>query len=85
MLNMEPGVGLDDDSDPQVQLSISTDAGFTWQDCGSRSMGMIGVFDIPIKWDILGQARNMVFEITVTDPVKAVLLGGTVDVISDSV
>ncbi len=84
-LNMEPGVGLDDNSDPQVQLSISTDAGFTWQDCGSRSLGMIGVFDVPIKWDILGQARNMVFEITVTDPVKAVLLGGTVDVISDSV
>lgn len=86
ILNMQPGVGLStgQGSDPQVMLNISTDGGFTWDDCGSQPIGAQGVYGNEIKWDILGQARSMVFEISVSDPVKAVLLGCTVDVVKDS-
>jgi hypothetical protein len=84
-LNMLRGVADETNCpDPQIQLRLSTDGGFTWEDCGSRSFGLAGDYGNQIQWDILGQHRELVFEMTVTDPVKAVLLGATVDMVEDA-
>lgn len=86
VINMLTGVALSSGqgSDPEVMLSVSTDGGHTWEDAGNRNIGAQGVYNQQIKWDILGQARAMVFDIRVTDPVRAVLLGGTVEVEKDT-
>lgn len=80
-LDMEPGVGIDSGqgSDPQVLLRVSKDGGHTWGNEMWRSMGAAGVYNRRIKWDALGAARNWTFEITVTDPVNAVILGAYAD------
>lgn len=86
VLEMEPGIGLStgQGSDPQVTLSLSRDGGFTWEEQGSRSMGAMGVYDQQIRWNILGQARGLVLDVQVTDPVLPTLLGATVDVEKNS-
>jgi len=86
VLNMVTGVALSSGqgSDPQVMLSISTDGGHTWADAGNQPIGVLGDYNSEIKWDMLGQARAMVFDIRVTDPVRAVLLGGTCEVDKDT-
>lgn len=85
VLNMLPSVGDQIECpDPQVEVRLSSDGGFTWDTCGTRSFGIAGEYDTQVKWDILGQHRNLVFEIIVADPVKAVFLGATVDMTRDS-
>jgi len=41
-------------------------------------MGKIGEYGKRVKWEQLGAARSRVWEISVTDPVKAVILGATI-------
>lgn len=81
VLEMEQGVGLTSGqgSDPVVMLSLSRDGGYTWEDQDSVKIGALGVYDEPIKWDMLGQARSLVLDFQITDPVNTVILGATVD------
>lgn len=79
VVDMQLGVGDNVTTDPQLQLNISKDGGYTWRAAGSRSIGPQGVYNKRIKWDVIGQARDLVLEFSVTDPVKAVVLGATVD------
>jgi hypothetical protein len=84
---MEPGIGTGSGQgeSPVLMLTMSTDGGHTWESLGEREIGAQGVFNQEIRWEILGQARDLVLEFTVTDPVNATLLGATIDAVKGSV
>ncbi len=81
-LFMEPGVGLrtGQGSDPQIMLEISRDGGFTYGNVRTQSIGAIGAYKARVKWNQLGTARDFVFRLTVTDPVKVMMLGAEIEV-----
>jgi hypothetical protein len=80
-LDFETGVGLvsGQGSDPQAMLQVSRDNGHTWGNERWVSMGAIGKYKARVKWNRLGAARDFVFKIRVTDPVKFVLTGGSIE------
>jgi hypothetical protein len=83
MLDIEAGVGIDglgQGTDPQVMLRFSDDGGHTWSNEKWQSFGKIGHTKARAQWNRLGQSRNRVFEITITDPVKVAIIGAEVDV-----
>lgn len=85
-LDMETGIGLDggvQGSSPTVMLDFSDDGGHTWSseswalaDAGS---GQIGDFKKRVIWRRLGKSRDRVWRVTITDPVKVVLLSAHID------
>lgn len=86
-LEMERGIGLPDAQItasgsvigeipgymPLVMLSWSDDGGFTWSSEHHWSAGKLGEFKTRVKWHRLGQARDRVFRVAISDPVKVVL------------
>jgi hypothetical protein len=77
-IDFETGAGLDGDvqgSDPQVILDWSDDGGHTWSNQHWKSLGKIGTFLTRVRWLQLGMSRNRVYRITVSDPIKTVILG----------
>jgi Phage stabilisation protein len=80
----EAGVGLDGAPpvgvDPQMLLRTSIDGGHSWSFGRWRSMGRLGARRQQACWYSLGQAREMAFEVTVTDPVKVALLAAYLEV-----
>jgi hypothetical protein len=82
-LDLEMGVGLDgagQGTDPQVMLRYSDDGGHSWSNEKWASIGKIGERTKRAIWRRLGQSRDRVFEITITDPVKVVMIGADLDV-----
>lgn len=73
---VETGVGLStgQGSDPQMTLERSDDGGRTWKTHATKSMGKVGEYRKRVKWDRLGQARDRVYRISVSDPVKFVIV-----------
>ena len=61
-------------------MRYSNDGGHTWSSEKWASLGKIGETRRRAQWRRLGSARDRVFEVTITDPVKRVLLGATLDV-----
>jgi hypothetical protein len=76
-LDLETGVGLvtGQGEDPQVMLQMSNDGGRTWGNELWRSMGRMGQYTARVVWHRLGRARDRVFRIVITDPVKVCILG----------
>jgi hypothetical protein len=76
-LDIETGVGLEtgQGSDPQVMLRISRDGGRTWGNERWRSIGKVGEYKKRAIWGKCGRARDFVFEVSGTDPVKTAILG----------
>lgn len=83
-LQFQPGVGLvsGQGSDPQAMLRWSNDGGSTWSNEYWRSLGKIGKYLNRVIWRRLGTARDRVFEVVVTDPVKAVIVSADLDAVS---
>ena len=82
-LDMETGVGLDGSgqgSSPLVMLRYSDDAGHTWSTTKTVSAGSIGGYRARAKWWRLGQSRNRVWEVSITDPVSVTFLGAELGV-----
>lgn len=75
-VDLEAGVGLasGQGEDPQIILQVSKDGGHTWGNEMWRSMGRIGEYKTRTKWNRLGQSRDWVFRLRISDPVKRVLL-----------
>jgi hypothetical protein len=75
-IDMEAGVGLQSGSgsDPQVMLQISRDGGKTWGAELWRGFGRVGEYTARAVWNRLGRARDWVFKVRVTDPVRAVFI-----------
>lgn len=79
-IDLESGVGLStgQGSDPKVMLRCSRDGGHTWENEQTRSAGRLGDYTRRVVFRRLGRARDMVFELAVSDPVRWVILGARV-------
>jgi hypothetical protein len=77
----EVGVGLTlgQGSDPQVMLQWSDDGGFTWSNEHWRTLGPIGARRQRVQWYRLGQSRERVYRMRITDAVKRAFLSWTAD------
>jgi hypothetical protein len=84
-IQFQPGVGLQGietfplgDNDiginPQAMLRWSNDGGSTWSNEHWAGIGKVGKYQNRIIWRRLGQARDRIYEVVVTDPVKAVII-----------
>ena len=80
-LDLEAGVGTatDPGTDPQIYLRWSDDGGHTWRTPLAVSAGPAGAFRQRAIWRRLGRARDRVFEVSMTDPVKWALLAASLD------
>lgn len=76
---MEPGVGLvtGQGSDPVVMARWSKDGGYTWGAERQLKIGQLGVYDKRAYMNLCGWGPRMVPEITITDPVKRIVIGAT--------
>lgn len=54
---------------PQLILRHSRDGGHTWSDPQSKSCGQAGDYRARVMYRRLGRARDMVFEVSCTDPI----------------
>jgi hypothetical protein len=80
-LDMETGVGNDDDPDPQVWLRWSDDGGHTWSATVTMSMGKLGEYARRMNRNRLGMGRDRVFEVSTTAKTKVVLQGAFIDAV----
>lgn len=81
-LDMETGVGIANGqgSNPQVMMTISKDNGHTYGAERWKPMGAIGTYLTRVVWYQLGQARDFVIKIRITDPIKVVVTGAYIEV-----
>jgi hypothetical protein len=67
--------------DPQIMLQVSKDNGRTFGIERWKSVGKLGQYRTPrVIWNRLGSARDFVFQITMTDPILFVVIGGAVKI-----
>jgi hypothetical protein len=59
---------------PQAMLRWSNDGGSTWSNEHWVNIGKLGKYKNRAIWRRLGTARDRVFEVVVTDPIKAVIV-----------
>lgn len=80
-VDLETGLGLvtGQGSDPQLMLRYSDDGGQSFGNEMSTSAGMIGDYLATAEWFMLGQSRDRVFELRVSDPIPWRLLGAYID------
>jgi hypothetical protein len=80
-VDIEAGVGLETGlgSDPKMMLRWSNDGGKTWSPLREMTMGRIGEFKARARATRLGKARDRVYEISISDPVKRVIVGASVN------
>jgi len=78
-LDFETGVGNADVADPQAMLDWSDDGGHTWSNEHWSGMGAIGDYTARAIWRRLGRSRNRIYRLSITDPVKRVLMGAHLD------
>lgn len=75
-IQFQPGVGLENGTgeNPQAMLRWSNDGGSTWSNEHWTSIGRMGKYLNRAIWRRLGMARDRIFEVTVSDPVKCVIV-----------
>jgi len=81
-LDCRTGVGTDGTNQgqqPTVMLRYSDDGGQSWSSEKWAQLGRIGQTQARVIWRRLGQSRNRVYEITVTDPVDIAIMGADLD------
>jgi hypothetical protein len=80
-LDLERGVGLasGQGSDPEIMVRLSRDGGHTWSEPVRMGAGALGAYTTRAIARRLGQARDAVFEVTVSDPVAWSLVGAWLD------
>lgn len=81
-LDMETGVGLQSGqgSNPQVMLQSSKDNGRTWSAERWVNLGAVGTYLTRVLWRRFGSARDYVFKIRMSDPVKFVITEGAIKI-----
>lgn len=81
-LDVESGVGLANGygADPEIRLESSRDGGRTWGMLDpSRAIGVRGNYLARQRWLRMGNARQWTFRISITDPVKRVIIAAHAD------
>lgn len=75
-IDFEVGVGLytGQGSDPQAMLKWSDDGGNTWSNGLWTTIGKIGEYDTAVEWRKLGASRKRIYDLTITDPIKVVII-----------
>jgi hypothetical protein len=75
-IQFQPGVGLvvGQGDNPQAMLRWSNDGGSTWSNEHWVDIGKIGAYTNRAIWRRLGWARDRIFEMAVSDPIKAVVV-----------
>jgi hypothetical protein len=75
-IQFQPGVGLatGQGENPQAMLRWSNDGGSTWSNEHWTSIGRIGKYQNRAIWRRLGMARDRVWEVSISDPVKAAII-----------
>lgn len=63
-----------------IEVCYSKDGGRNWSDWKQRSLGEVGDFMKRVKVNRLGQGRQWVFSIRVTDPVRADLIAAAMQI-----
>jgi hypothetical protein len=58
-------------------LDWSDDGGHTWSAEHWRDIGAVGRYKDRVRWKQLGQSRDRVYRVTITDPVKRVILSAS--------
>jgi len=81
-IDLEKGIGLTtgQGSDPLIRLQVSKDKGNTWSNFYDRSATAIGNYKNRARWASLGGGRTMTMKLTMTDPVKWVIVNATMEV-----
>lgn len=76
IVDMEAGVGLatGQGSDPLLMMRYSNDSGRTWSNEKTRTIGAAGRYGTRVKFGPTGAGRNRVWEVSMTDPVKFVIV-----------
>jgi len=75
-IQFQPGVGLQTGQgyDPQSMLRWSSDGGSTWSNEHWVTIGKVGKYNNRAIWRRLGWARDRIYEVVVSDPIKAVIV-----------
>jgi len=75
-IQFQPGVGIPtgQGENPQAMLRWSDNGGSTWSNEHWTTIGLIGKYANRAIWRRLGMARDRVFEVSISDPVKAVII-----------
>ena len=75
-IQFQPGVGLQQGQgvNPQAMLRWSNDGGSTWSNEHWTIIGRIGKYLNRAIWRRLGWSRDRIFEVTVTDPIRCVII-----------
>lgn len=81
-IEFKGGVGLisGNGSDPVAMLRYSDDGGNTWSNERWAKIGKTGEYTKRAVWRQLGASRSRMFEVTVSDPVEAVVVGCYADI-----
>lgn len=79
-LDVETGIGISSGqgSDPQIMMRYSSDGARTWSAERWKTAGRMGAYKTRCKWEKLGIARDRVYEIYCSDPVKWTILGAEI-------
>lgn len=78
-IQFRAGVGLatEQGSAPLAMLRWSDDSGFTWSNYYTASVGLIGETKNRAIWRRLGQSRDRIYEVSMSDPVARDIVGAT--------
>jgi hypothetical protein len=81
-VDFEEGTGLTTGQgvNPQVMLQISKDGGHTWGNELWTTIGAMGAYATRAIWRRLGIARDWVFKLRISDPVKVVIIGAGIKI-----
>lgn len=80
-IDIESGVGTTSGGDPQMWIDWSDDGGRTWSaQKPLRSMGPIGAYKTRLYINRLGQARERIYRLSVSDAVKRSIISAFVDI-----
>ena len=76
----QTGVGLaTGTTDPQVMLRVSNDGGRTFGKELKQDLGASGRYKDRVIWNRLGESRNRVWKVVITDPVDCTLMSAQAD------
>lgn len=82
-IDFTPGTGLSVGTTnqviPKVMLQVSIDGGLTFSAPRGATIGKRGQYYSRARWGMLGSGRDMIFRVTMSDPVKFDLLSAMID------